>query len=81
MFITKINCLLMKRVLNHLITVFFIASLCGCHIAPPVSPLKIAVSKAVPETDYENYFRWLKSADSTIVFYDLYHLELDSAIK
>jgi putative glutamine amidotransferase len=53
----------------------------NCKVTREESPLKIAVSKAVPEADYENYFRWLKSIDSTIEFYDMYHLSLDSALQ
>jgi putative glutamine amidotransferase len=43
--------------------------------------IRIAISKATPEDVYSNYIRWLKAADSTVQYVDLYHLEIDSAIK
>lgn len=43
--------------------------------------LKIAISKAVPERSYINYINWLKTADSTVICLDMYHLEIDSALK
>ncbi len=44
-------------------------------------PVRIAISKAVPEKSYKNYIKWLKAADSTIVCIDMYHLGVDSALK
>ena len=43
-------------------------------------PLKIAISKAVPEASYINYVNWLKTADSTVICQDMYHLSIDSAL-
>ncbi len=43
--------------------------------------LKIAISKAVPEESYINYINWLKTADSTVICLDMYHLSIDSALK
>jgi len=45
------------------------------------APIRIAISKATPENVYHNYIRWLKAADSTIQYFDLYHLKIDSAMK
>jgi len=44
------------------------------------SPIKIAISKAVPIETYQNYVKWIKYGDSTVVYYDMYHLEYDSAM-
>lgn len=40
----------------------------------------IGISKAAPEKYYGNYGKWLKSADSSVKFLDLYHMPLDSAL-
>jgi putative glutamine amidotransferase len=71
----------MKRYYRYLVILFFVGYIWGCQQEVPVTPVKIAVSKAVPEKSYQNYFKWLRSVDSTIIFYDLYHLDHDSAIK
>ncbi len=65
----------------YLLLLFLSLFLWNCKVSHEESPLKIAVSKAVPEADYENYFRWLRSIDPTIEFYDMYHLSLDSALQ
>ncbi len=44
-------------------------------------PVRIAISKAVPEKSYRNYIKWLHAADSTVVCIDMYHLGVDSALK
>ena len=55
------------RALKILLFSFFFFSLFSCHeIIPDKEPLKIAISKAVPEKSYENYIRWVHSVDSTI---------------
>ena len=46
-----------------------------------VSPVKIAISKAVPQKSYKNYLRWVHYADSMAICLDLYHLGIDSALK
>jgi len=56
------------------------AFLVSCQKVKPVGPVRIAISKAVPEESYQNYLRWIKSVDTTIVCFDLYHLTLDSAL-
>ncbi len=71
----------MKKILNQVLLIVFIASLWSCQSATQPTTIKIAISKAIPEIDYQNYYRWLKSVDSTMVIFDMYHLELDSALK
>jgi putative glutamine amidotransferase len=71
----------MKKYLVLIVSFAIFITLWNCQTSEPVHPLKIAISKGVPEKDYENYLKWLKYADSTILFYDMYHLELDSALK
>jgi len=60
-----------------------ILMLSGCSAPEQHSPapVRIAISKAVPEKSYKNYIRWLKAADSTVVCIDMYHLGVDSALK
>jgi len=57
--------------------------LIGCSTSnkPQTKTIKIAISKAVPENSYINYINWLKTADSTVICLDMYHLEIDSALK
>lgn len=63
------------------IFILAITLLLACKTEQQPVPLKIALSKALPIEDYPNYYRWLKSADSTIVFYEMYHVDVDSALK
>jgi len=43
--------------------------------------LKIAISKGHGSESYERYGAWIKNADTTVVWVDMYHLTLDSAQK
>lgn len=52
----------------------------GCNSTKEFKPVKIAISKAVPEKSYINYINWLKTADSTVICLDMYYLEIDSAL-
>lgn len=67
----------------YLFPIIFVLTivLISCQSSQEVKPLKIAISKAVPEESYINYITWLKTADSTVVCRDMYHLEIDSALK
>jgi len=42
---------------------------------------KLAISKAHGSSGYEQYKKWIKHHDSTIIIYDLYDLSLDSALS
>lgn len=69
------------KVLKSTLVFFVFVSLFSCQqVDVKKEALKIAISKAVPEKSYENYFRWVKSVDSTIECLDMYHLSYDSAI-
>lgn len=69
------------RKLKIFLLFFVLINLFSCQQTAVVrEPLKIAISKAVPHDSYENYFRWIKAVDSTIVCVDMYHLSYDSAI-
>jgi putative glutamine amidotransferase len=70
----------MKRFYSNwlLFTIFVVIN--SCIRTEPGVPLRIAVSRATPLENYKNYYRWLKSVDSTIIIIDMYHLSLDSAL-
>jgi putative glutamine amidotransferase len=44
------------------------------------TPIRIGISKAQGSTGYLRYGKWLKKLDSSIVYFDLYHTTLDSAL-
>ena len=58
--------------------VFLTLSSCNCEYEP--DPIIIGISKALPEEYYGNYTNWLNTADSSILWVDLYHIPLDSAL-
>lgn len=43
-------------------------------------PVKIAISKAKGSNSYLRYGKWLKKLDSNIVYFDMYHISIDSAL-
>jgi len=43
-------------------------------------PVRIAISKAVPEESYQYYPKWIAFGDSAAICYDMYHLTIDSAL-
>jgi len=51
-------------------------------VATKIKPsIKLAISKAHGSSGYEQYKKWIKHHDSTIIIYDLYDLTMDSAAK
>lgn len=52
----------------------------SCIQEKQAKPITIGISKAAPLEYYENYIHWLKTADSSIICIDLYHMPIDSAI-
>jgi putative glutamine amidotransferase len=70
----------MKKSLLYLLILLVITGFSGCQNSESDNPIKIALSRAVPEEKYQNYFRWLKSVDTNIIFLDMYHLSFDSAL-
>ena len=60
-----------------LLLIFLISS---CHKEEQTA-LKIAMSKAKSTSDFGNYGKWLKSADTSLIIIDMYSLPLDSALK
>lgn len=74
----------MNNKISKLLLIFILAVLligCNTNNESQTKILKIAISKAVPEENYINYINWLKTADSTVICLDMYHLEIDSALK
>lgn len=67
------------RLLSYLLV--FLVVFIGCTSTEGPQPLKIAISKAVPEKSYINYINWMQTADSTVICLDMYHLPIDSALK
>lgn len=60
---------------------FFLAVFTACQPNQASdSPLRIAISKAGPGSSYKNYTNWLHHADSSLVFFNMYTLPLDSAL-
>lgn len=70
-----------NNILKSISILLFSVLLIGCNTNKQPRIIKIAVSKAVPEKSYINYINWLKTADSTVICLDMYHLEIDSALK
>ncbi len=70
----------------HVALVFTLVTLlifsgCSTSVQHKTGPVRIAISKAVPEKSYKNYINWLHAADPTVVCLDMYHLGVDSALK
>lgn len=70
-----------NKIYIYSIILLLIVVISSCNTQPEKRILKIAISKAVPEKSYINYINWLKTADSTIICLDMYHLKIDSALK
>jgi len=70
----------MKKSWLYFLIILVIAGFSGCQNSESDNPVKIALSRAVPEEKYQNYFRWLKSIDTNIIFLEMYHLSFDSAL-
>jgi putative glutamine amidotransferase len=70
-----------KIFLHFFILLIAALILVGCSKEQQREPLKIAISKAVPEASYIHYVNWLKTADSTVICQDMYHLSIDSALQ
>ena len=69
-----------KKIYIYPLVVVLSVIFIGCNSTKEFKPVKIAISKAVPEKSYINYINWLKTADSTVFCLDMYHLEIDSAL-
>jgi putative glutamine amidotransferase len=63
----------MKKILSHAMIILLAAVLFSCSGEQQVT---VAISKATP-----NYIAWLKKADSTVNYINLYTLTTDSALK
>jgi len=73
----------MKK-LFYIIVAFFILSFflsVSCTNSSDHSkPIRIAISKAIPEKNYQHYIKWVKSADPSVETIDMYGLGIDSAL-
>jgi len=75
----------MKRFMNinhsaHFFLFLVLCCLLGCNSNNGNDPIKIAISKGQGSVGYEAYGKWLKKADSSVIYYDLYFKSLDSAL-
>jgi len=71
----------MKKIFIGYLSIFLFIGLSSCEPEQLNQPLKIAISKAVPFESYQYYVKWLKDADSSILYYDMYSLGIDSALE
>ncbi len=71
----NITCLLI-----YLSVTLIVISSCNHSKPEKNSPLKIAISKGKGSEGYEQYGKWLTLADSTVEYFDLYFISLDSAL-
>lgn len=71
----------MKRLHLFSFLIVFAIVIISCTTNKEPKQLKIAISKAVPEKSYINYINWIHTADSAVICLDMYHLEIDSALK
>jgi len=53
----------------------------ACRNAKDQTPVRIALSKGIPDSSYANYYRYIHHYDSLAVCVDLYGMPLDSALK
>lgn len=64
---------------SGLIAATFLVLLAGC-VDERTPQLRIALSKGYPDTSYVNYYKWIKSLDSTAHCVDMYNMPEDSAL-
>jgi putative glutamine amidotransferase len=70
-----------KRNILSLFLLFLFFCFAGCtHVQEEEPVLKIAISKGMPLKSYGHYSEWLKKADSTVTWADMYHQPIDSAL-
>jgi len=53
----------------------------SCTTQPVSNNVVIAISKASPVENYQSYINWLKNADTSVKWVDMYSLGLDEALK
>jgi putative glutamine amidotransferase len=70
----------MKTLSNPAAIIAIIVLFAACAGPEKIKPIKIAISQGVPEKPYANYINWLKSVDSTVECFDMYHMRLDQAL-
>ncbi len=70
----------MKNLFLKILAVSFVIFGYGCTPLHENHRVTIAISKAVPDSNYINYFKWLRFGDSTVIYKDMYHLSYDSAL-
>jgi len=72
-----------KSFIFYLLSFIFYLHACNAPTKtdPTVSePVTIAISKGAPAEYYGAYGKWLEAADSSVVWIDMYHMSLDSAL-
>lgn len=69
-----------NRILISTTFILLYLSACSVKVENNSEALRIAISKAVPEKSYENYIKWLRFADTSVIYFEMYHLDYDSAL-
>jgi len=67
----------------YLLSFIFYLPACNQSTKPdpaPDGPVTIAISKGEPAEYYGAYGKWVEAADSTVIWIDMYHMSLDSAL-
>ena len=66
---------------SSLFLLFVFFCFAGCSFEPEKkATIKVAISKGLPAESYGHYSQWLKKADSTVTWTDMYHTTIDSAL-
>ena len=69
-----------KLIRSSALLILFLSLLLSCTRQESPKPVMIGISKALPESSYGNYAKWIARADTGILCIDLYHMPIDSAV-
>ncbi len=70
-----------SKYFSSLFLLFVFFCFAGCSFEPEEkATVRIAISKGLPLESYGHYSQWLRKADSTVTWADMYHTIIDSAL-
>ncbi|MEZ5081984.1 MAG: gamma-glutamyl-gamma-aminobutyrate hydrolase family protein [Bacteroidales bacterium] len=73
--------MIIKSHLPALLIAFIVLLTASCSLTPKQpDPVRLAISKAIPQDKYINYVNWIHFADTSIVCVDMYGHGIDSAL-